>query len=488
MSRWNFEVDSLPEKSLDWSPPNSSAKHPEVFMACNWVDVKSHGSRFYAVQLVAIAALVFLGASSVSAATLCVNQNKKSGCYTTIGAAVTAASPGDVIQVARGTYAEMVTITESLSLVADDGWQKPVIDATGLANGIFIDGMTAAPKSGVYNVVVSGFAIRNANFEGILVANASDVTLVGNHVSDNDKALDIANGTCPGINVGVETNEGLDCGEGIHLIAVRHSSIVRNESDHNSGGLLISDETGVSEDNLISGNNVHDNPFDCGITLASHGPATAVISTATLPYGVRHNTIAHNISAHNGYEVPGAGAGVGIFAPFPGTTNADNVVIGNELRNNGLPGVAMHNHASAPAPAPPINMNGNVIVHNHFSGNGADTSDAATSGPTGVNIYSTAPVYGTVVSQNSFDDESIDVAYNAPTGQLDAHFNDFSLGTGVDEIGAAAVNATENWWHCAAGPGATTHCATVTGASVAVAPWLKFPFDIDVNPWTGAYR
>jgi hypothetical protein len=440
-------------------------------------DARKIVSRVRVVRLAAIAALAVAGVSSLSAATLCVNKDKKSGCYTTIGAAVAAASPGDVIQVVKGTYAEMVTISKSISLVAFDD-EQPVIDATGLANGIFINGMSAAPKSGVYNVIVSGFAIRNANFEGILVANASDVTLVGNHVSDNDKALDIADGTCPGIDTGFETNEGDDCGEGIHLMAVRHSSVVRNESDHNSGGLLITDETGESEDNLISGNNVHDNPFDCGITLASHGQATAIIPSATGPYGVRHNTIAHNVSAHNGYEVPGAGAGVGIFAPFPGTTDADNVVIGNELRNNGLPGVTLHNHASAPAPAPAVNMNGNVIVHNHFSGNGQDTLDAATSGPTGVNLFSTAPVYGTVVAENSFDDESIDVAYNAPAGQLDAHFNDFSLGVGVDQIGAAAVNATENWWHCAAGPSGK-HCATVVGTGVAVAPWLTFPFDSD---------
>lgn len=456
-------------------------------MVCNSVDVKTHPSRFHVFHFAAIAALVFLGASTLSAATLCVNKNKKSGCYTTIGAAVAAASAGDVVQVTHGTYAEMVTITKSLSLVAFDG-EQPVIDATGLANGIFVNGMSAAPKSGVYNVVISGFAIRNANFEGILVANASDVTIVRNHVSDNDKALDIAGGTCPGINTDFETNEGDDCGEGIHLMGVRHSSVVRNESDHNSGGLLITDETGESEDNLITGNNVHDNPFDCGITLASHGQASKIIPTATGPYGVRHTTIAGNISAHNGYEVPGAGAGVGIFAPFPGTTDADNVVIGNELRNNGLPGVTLHNHASAPAPAPPVNMNGNVIVHNHISGNGQDTLDAATAGPTGVNLYSTAPVYGTVVSENTFDDESIDVAYNVPAGQMDVHFNDFSAGVGVDQIGAAGVNATENWWHCWAGPGAKPNCATVTGTGVAFTPWLTSPFIPDGNPWIGGLR
>jgi parallel beta-helix repeat protein len=77
-----------------------------------------------------------------------------------------------------------------------------------------------------------------------------------------------------------ETNEGDDCGEGIHLMGAAHSSVVRNEVEDNSGGVLLTDETGPNHDNLISGNSVHDNPFDCGITLASHPPATTVIPSA----------------------------------------------------------------------------------------------------------------------------------------------------------------------------------------------------------------
>jgi len=425
---------------------------------------------------VVLGLLSFFGASTLTAATLCVNPGGKFGCKSSISAAVAAASPGDTIQVAHGTYKEQVVITKSLSLVAQDGLQ-PVIDATGMPNGIFINGMWAAPKAGVADVLISGFKIRNANFEGILVVNATDVTIVGNDVVDNNQSLDIADSACPGIPA-FETNEGDDCGEGIHLMAVDHSSVVRNESEHNSGGILITDETGPNHDNLISENSVHDNPFDCGITIASHGPATSVIPSATLSYGVSKITVAHNDVRHNGFQVPGAGAGVGIFAPFPGTTAASNVVIDNDLHNNGLPGVTMHNHAAAPAPAPPVNMNDNVIVGNRISGNGEDTFDAATSGPTGINLFSVAPVTGTVVSQNVFDDESIDIAFNAPAGQINAHLNDFDKAIGVDNIGTGTVNATFNWWNCPAGPGGKK-CATVIGSGVAVTPWLTSPFDND---------
>src|SRR5262249_26121743 len=146
-----------------------------------------------------------------------------------------------------------VTITQPLALVAKDPLTRPTIDATGFANGVFVNGMSTAPNTAVSQVVISGFNIKNAKFEGVLIANGGDVTIVDNHIFDNNKALDLDAGTCPGI-PDFETNEDLDCGEGLHLIAVRRSTILHNEVDHNSGGILISDETGPSFSNLISGN------------------------------------------------------------------------------------------------------------------------------------------------------------------------------------------------------------------------------------------
>jgi parallel beta-helix repeat protein len=425
--------------------------------------------------LIGLGLLSLCGVSSLAAATLCVNPNGKNGCSSSISAAVAAASAGDTIQVAEGTYKEQVVITKSLSLVALEK-HETIIDAKGWPNGIFINGMAAAPNAGVSGVLVSGFKIRNANFEGILIANASDVTIVDNHVLDNNRSLDIATPACPGIPA-FETNEGEDCGEGIHLMGADHSSIVRNDVEGNSGGILISDETGASRNNLISGNSVHENPYDCGITMASHGPATTVIPTAKVSFGVFQNSVVHNDSSHNGFQVPGAGAGVGMFAPFPGTATWGNLVFDNDLHNNGLPGVTMHNHAAAPAPAPPVNLNDNVIVGNRLSGNAADTADAATPGPTGINVYSVAPVTGTVISQNVFEDEAVDVAFKAPSGQVNAHLNDFNnYAIGVDNLGTGTVDATENWWHCASGPG-SKKCASVAGPGVVFTPWLTSPFN-----------
>jgi hypothetical protein len=122
-------------------------------------------------------------------------------------------------------------------------------------------------------------------------------------------------------------------------------------------------------------------------------------------------------------------------------------------------------------------LNDNVIVGNRISDNAMDTADAGTSGPTGVNVFSVAPITGTVISQNVFDDEAIDVAFKAPAGQLNVHLNDFGTrGIGVDNLGAGTINATENWWGCLLGPGGK-RCSTVAGPGVVSTPWLLIPFN-----------
>jgi parallel beta-helix repeat protein len=411
------------------------------------------------------AALLTSGPQPADAATLCVDPGGNGGCFSTIGAAVGAASAGDTIQVAPGTYFEDVIIAKSLSLIGANR-ANTIIDAKGLSNGIYIDGLD---NPGLREVVVTGFTSRNAKFEGILVTNASAVTISENRVINNNLALDVSNPAapkCPGIPA-FETNEDLDCGEGIHLSAVDHSIVANNLVANNSGGILLRDDTGKTHDNLITGNVVQKNPFDCGITLASH----ALYSGApTSLRGVDNNTISENESFDNGLGIPGAGAGVGLFISGPGLETSGNVVISNRLTGNGLPGVAMHQHT----PNPLQNLNDNLIVGNYIAGNAGD-SDIPTEVPTGISLLGTAPVSGTVITLNEFARESIDIAINNAGGTVDVHLNNLNgSGTGIQNSGAGAVNATENWWGCAKGPGAPG-CTSVSGSNVVSTPFLTKP-------------
>ena len=253
--------------------------------------------------LTALCAILMAGAfQTAKGAILCVNPAGSSGCQTTIGAAVSKAASGDTIQVGAGTYKEVVTITTPLSLIGA-GSSSTIIDATGLANGIVVISSGALNVNGA---VISGFTVENANFQGILLQNVSNVTVWNNQVLNNDKSLNIVAGACPGIATIFAQGEADDCGEGIHLTGVDHSVISNNVIQNNAGGILITDDTGASYDNVISGNLVSNNPYDCGITLAAHGTT-----------GVYNNTISGNQSLNNGLKLPGAGAGVGLFAPGP---------------------------------------------------------------------------------------------------------------------------------------------------------------------------
>src|SRR5579875_3338250 len=378
---------------------------------------------------------------SAAAATLCVSSSGGPSCYTTINAAVSAAAAGDVINVGPGTYYETVTITKPLSLKTENA----ILDAMGQSRGFFVNGMS---NTGLTSVNISGFTVRNANYEGILLMNLSMASVSNNTVMNNNRSL--AAGACPGLE-SFETNEQSDCGEGIHLMAVDHSVVTNNTIAGNSGGILNSDDTGPTHDNVISFNTVYNNPYACGITLASHPayvpPVVPVSTTVPAAYGVYHNMVYANRSRANG-NANGGGSGVGIFASSPGTMSYGNVVVANYLTENGLPGIAMHAHA------PNQKLNDNMLVANTLTNNAADTADAATPGPTGINIYSLMPISGNMVIGNSLQQEAVDVAIHAPAIPIPnapspalVQFNSLGgNGIGVDNLSVGApVNATENF-------------------------------------------
>ncbi|ADV84935.1 right-handed parallel beta-helix repeat-containing protein [Terriglobus saanensis] len=400
---------------------------------------------------------LYLSLTSVVAegATLCVNTQGTDRCYNSISEAVAAAGVNDVIHIGAGTYRESVTITKPVSLVG----QHAVIDASGLSRGIFVNGM-AAP--GLAQVHISGLTVLNANFEGILVANASAVTISDSIIANNNHSLSGA--TCPGIEA-FEPGEQNDCGEGIHLLGADHAIVTHNQVHGNSGGILLSDDTGPTHDNLVSLNTVTDNPFACGIVLASHVPAAVSGSAQSL--GVFHNTIWKNFSSGNGVKVDG-GAGIGIFASVPGAASYGNVIIENVLTRSGHPGIALHAHA------PNQKLNDNMLVGNGIADNGADTADAATPGSTGINVFSVVPATGNIISENTIQQETNDVAVNN-SSLVQVEFNNLvGHGAGVKNLGTGPVDATLNFWGCEAGPAARgSGCSTVDDPNILFAPWLS---------------
>lgn len=439
--------------------------------------------------LMAVSAIAF-GAlcQMAAAASLCVNPGGTGGCYTTIQAAVNHASPFDVVHVWPGTYKEYVTIGKPLSVLGN-GAGNTIVDATGLPHGIFVDGFD---YPGLSDVTIAALTVRNAQFEGILVVSAADVTVRNTHILDNDMSSGLsftgAPTGCPDQpgNGTYENDETGDCGGALHLVGVAYSIVSDNVIRGNADGVLISDETAESHHNLFIQNTVTDNPLECGIVLASHPPNGHTAPPFAPHFGVDNNTVADNVSDDNGVQIGGAGAGMFSDGMGQGRVSG-NVIIHNELKHNGLGGVALHTHVGPAFHLPADDMSGNKIVGNDIEGNLADQADTATPGRVGININSGmggSPVIGTVIAHNVIRDEDIDVAVNTPA-DVDVHLNNLlgdQIGVGdvcaLDKatICTGIVDAVQNWWGCDDGPG-KHGCTTVSGSNIRFWPWLQKPVE-----------
>ncbi len=425
--------------------------------------------------MVLVSALLIGAGSRADAGTVCVNP-KNSSCAASIGQGVVLASPGDTINVSAGTYKEEVVITKPLTLAGNGNHgKKVVIDATGLPHAIYITGVTGP-------LVVKQVTAANALREGILIENSTNVTVKQSTVMNNDTALVFTTPACdPGAAPccpGAFPFEQEDCGEGLHLLGTSYSLISDNLVQGNQGGILLTDETGATSHNLITGNVAKNNATDCGITLPSHPPCLAGSNDVagciggpqigTPSPGVFANSVIGNTSIGNG------GAGAGIFTPTPGTAAYGNLIANNVLRNNGLPGVALHSHA------PGQNLNNNAITGNLISGNGPD--DGSTQS-TGIALFSddtatASPLSELSVYGNTIRDEEVDIFVGTAANNISVFFNNLGgTGLGILNVGAGIVNAPTNFWNCAEGP-TSAGCSHIEG-NVNYIPALTKPFNVN---------
>jgi parallel beta-helix repeat protein len=354
---------------------------------------------------VAFAAVLVLGAfaaGSAAARTLYVSPTGRDhgSCTSTkpcktISFAVGKAPKGDTVQVAKGTYQEDVKISRNIKLI---GVGMPVISATG-ANGVLISG------SGASGAQVSGFVVQHALDEGILALQTSSVTIAGNVVRGNNLG---AKATTPTGECQAQGPIPGDCGEGIHLMSVEHATVAGNTVTGNLGGILLTDELGPTDHNVIKTNKVLKNLYDCGITLAGHNPHALSATGAPAPQtaGVYANQILGNVA--NGNGVKGQGGGILLAAGAPGSGVYSNTVRGNTANGNGLGGVTLHSHA------PGQDLNGNVITNNSLSHDGLNgypngkpgDSDAGIKHTVGIILFSAvSPLKGTVVKGNKLSHE-----------------------------------------------------------------------------------
>lgn len=354
--------------------------------------------------------------------------------YKTIQSAVNASNPGGTVVVCRGIYHEQVVIIKPLSLAGEHA----TVDEQGVTNVITVpipglgnQKIFAAVVIGSSNVSFSGFTVRNAQGEGILAAGLTapitHLEIRHNAVVHNDLGGSVphpryfeckSHGPVPG-----------DCGEGVHFVAVAFSTIGENFINHNSGGILLTDETGPTHGNVIENNVVTGNAADCGITVPGHNPHA--LSSAGRPQpsvaGVYKNVIRGNIVTRNGLK--GFGAGVLFANASAGTASYDNLVTGNFIADNGLSGVTMHAHTIAPGAFEDLSGNnviGNVIGTNNLLGDPLDSPASPKDlEETGVLVFSGGTPVSLTIAHNLIFDNKFGIWLSKPVSAAGLATNQF---------------------------------------------------------------
>jgi len=408
---------------------------------------------------------------------------------------VNAASPGNKIHVAPGIYNEDVTVPIPLSIIGA-GAPKTTVDGDGTGNNTFtinsvnvrLSGFTITggngnsqagiALSGAGNSIISNDRIIGNSY-GINILQSSGASIQGNTISNNCFSADGSNvgyfSGGAGINVTptsvAEVSNNLkisgntinaNCRLGIFLAGVFGTA---STGDHITGNKVFNNYTqtgGESGIDLlrvsyswVQGNLVHDSGW---VGIYCHNSCN-------------NNTFNKNVSYFNGRDakviaVFGGGGEFGDGIQIRGTTTegaANNIVENNNLHNNLRDGLLIRQNAT-----------GNTVHNNLVSGNArngiklgieAQCANPTTCGDNFNSFPSDAP--SPVPTTNSVRDNTIlgngAVGIYTADASNPANYNNITgNGTGVENTGSTAVDATHNWWGCPTGPG-TSGCDTVSG-------------------------
>ena len=441
----------------------------------------------------------------------------------TIQRAVTAASSGDTIYVADGTFVENVNINKNLTLLSQSGRSSTTIQG--------ISGLGALGTVMVTN-------------------NTTDVN-IGGATGQGFTIIGIDNGL-PGIE-----NAALYFQGGHSGADIRYNEIVANGDD----GLLT--EFGAANTNFVIDDNIFSGQTFVGLNPADNGFANQ-FTTPNVPrqlvvIGSGSGTTTTNNITFSNNQITGVAGGLNVSSQeqgntlvtidaigsiitgntFSGTTTrfgnslrargANNQITGNTFNSSGLGANTVDLY---------VNRTGNIIQGNSFasSAGGAiqvDGPGSATIGGTGTGQSNTISSYtagvsvtgnaSAIIAANTFSDNTAAVGIasiggtttvsnnffinnatgvgvnNVATGSVSVVENSFTEavpvnGNSASQVGSAGlvglanlssinINAAGNWWGSVNGPTSSLNPTldipkgvTVTNAgagSIIIAPWIS---------------
>ena len=243
-----------------------------------------------------LAVLLLACADTAAGATLVVDDDGGAGVdYTTIQAAVDAASAGDTIEVRSGTYHENVDVNKPLTLRGEGADVVTVraasVNPQSIHDHVFevtvdyvnISGFTAEGGGVFYGVRMAGVCLFGADFCDVF----------NNNVSNNADGISLYDSNNNALTNNTASN---NVGFGIHLDHSGNNTIAKNTVSNTGCGVSLY----YSSNNMITNNNASLN-YGSGIALESSSNNALTKNTANsnryrgiVLYSSNNNTIYHN--------------------------------------------------------------------------------------------------------------------------------------------------------------------------------------------------
>ncbi|MEI6729277.1 MAG: right-handed parallel beta-helix repeat-containing protein [bacterium] len=301
---------------------------------------KSSSSIFLSLILLGLAFSSFLPVA-VEAATLTVPTT-----YPTISAALTAATAGDVIDIAAGTYSENIIINKSVTLRGpnfginpNSGADLSIVNPSRVAGAILtpVSGAAIAITPGTNNVVIDGLDFKNFVGNALSFKEANDLQFLNNNISN--------------VTLGINGGGIIDS---CCTVAPNASNLsIKNNRLQNPVAI-----TGVSAMQLKQTNNlmVSDNfisKFDRGIQLDNNNTATVSGNTIEdinlqgiqLAFVISDTTITKNIIRRANINKEYQTGAIRLYgSKFSGAINIVDNILDNSY--NGIATVAFLNDLS----------------------------------------------------------------------------------------------------------------------------------------------
>lgn len=408
--------------------------------------------------------VVVAGPALASPKTVC----PKNCQFTSIQAAITAASNGDTITIGNGKYVENVVVDKQVTL-------------QGSGDGTVLYPAVSAPNPCVGSSLCGGAA------SNIILVQADNVTITDMRLEGDNPALTsgvVVGGADIDARNGIITNHTLGVYNNLTVSKVKVSDVYLRGVYASSGGTFNFNNntidnvqadpasiamfnfggSGVMADNKVTNaNDAVSANWSTGTQFLGNDVSKSGSGVHTDNNG-GFGGVADLIQDNTVHDCKIDGYGVWVFAPSVSPTVDSNTVNGCYV---GL--AAFGSQVSGQGP---------TFSNNDVKGSGAKTSDPA--GTYGAYLTTDLLGFGfgdltATLTGNSLEHFGTGMFVTQASGgvaSVTAHGNSFhDNGTGANGDTGTSVNAENNWWGCKQGPNMGGGCDTAIG-TVDFTPWL----------------